>query len=777
MKYSGLLIERHTLQAPEQKAEQVNSLYGWWQVELTAEEWCNELSAGRTIQPSEFVSVGQQKREADKTDEIEDGDDEKFTHSVECWRRTYFVCCDADNIKGVEFTSDRKDKNPEGVAPWTDSQGLSKLYPDLKDKVYAVGQSISSMTEFKGEPHRRYRLIFLFDAPIESAEHYNAVLLALAKAYPIIPAVTRSPAQPVMGNAREGFGVHVCGNILKLSDYPVPSPVEPPPKKESTTAPTESLQEFLDRHHVSYTPADKPNKFYVECHNKERHSKTGPTDSYCFDDGRAWSFHCSHATCQQSGQSTWEAFKRGFGIETKPPRDESADLLQRVKWEPDEIDVSEDEEQMTFPSELFSEIEPFGLFRDAHLDRMPISDAYCFAGLKHIITSLLGRKIYIKSSPPVYANFFTALVGNSSDAAKGNALKQAREMLEASDPNVYALSGLATPEGFLEVFVDPKGLEDEEGGTFYRGGFAKHISQEFIQPVLDAKALEESIRVSGFFGEFGSVLRKASKQNSQGMLEMLMQIYDAERSVSSPTKVDPTIAWYPAFSMIAATDKRLIEGVLKDQYIAGGFTNRFEWYLGEAVEQKFLNDEVDQQKWNACVNLLGSIRNKFGSTKAKIAFEVSEAAKRIGQAFTDEFQKELQSEDLADTMIADSLKRTRMHILKNALIFAAVLNEPNNRMIDTKHVILALSLVEFTVDSTKRIFSDFATSMNKQVEDKILRYLRKKPKSTLADIAGRTRTDLQTVEKAMDTLVRNHVVLAENGARKVRYSAIRIDAQ
>ena len=430
---------------------------------------------------------------------------------------------------------------------------------------------------------------------------------------------------------------------------------------------------------------------------------------------------------------------------------------------------------MEFPQELFFDV--FKDYREAHLDRVPISDAFAFAGLKHTIASVLGRKIYLDTAPFVYPNMYTAFIGGSSDAAKGNALRQSRDMLRHSAPNVLTLSGLATPEGLLNQFVKPiEKVEDVDGEkvTTYSGGFADGMNDEDrIMHTLEDICDNESPRVSGFFGEFGSILRKAAKMNATGLLELIMQLYDAEPDNDSPTKTNRTVAEYPTFSMIAATDIRLIETVLQDAYISGGFTNRFEWYLGKRVKKRFLNRKVDQNQWNKCVQVVGGLRDKFGDGKEQIAFDITPEAYDLGQSFTDELAAYLNSETMSETMIADSLKRTDMHVLKNALIFSVILNEPNDRAIGVKAVELAIRLAEYTTHCTRLIFKDFATTINKQVEDKILNYLRKNPKSSLGVIANRTRIDMQTLEKALDSLVRTHRVVKIKGERKPQFAVIK----
>ena len=94
-------------------------------------------------------------------------------------------------------------------------------------------------------------------------------------------------------------------------------------------------------------------------------------------------------------------------------------------------------------------------------------------------------------------------IGRSSDSAKGNALRQSREMLKHSAPNVLTLSGLATPEGLLNQFVKPtEKVEDSDDGeiTTYWGGFADGMNNpERIRYILDDMCEKESPQTRRLF--------------------------------------------------------------------------------------------------------------------------------------------------------------------------------------------------------------------------------------------------------------------------------------
>ena len=238
-KYKGIYIPHRVLDA-KSKNKASKSLKDWVPIELTAPQWIERLTLGQTIQPSTFNP---------RTDG-------SFTHAIDAWKETYFVCADADHIKSVEYNDDGTDKNASGVTPFTDSSQLFAVAPFIHDKVYAITESVSSMSYDKPPPHRRYRLIFLFDEPITTPEHYHEILIAFSGMYPIIPPERRSPAQPVFGNAREKTSQsHLFGNILRLSDFPLPKQKKPK-ASQPTKQGNKAFTGEADLEALNYVPND-----------------------------------------------------------------------------------------------------------------------------------------------------------------------------------------------------------------------------------------------------------------------------------------------------------------------------------------------------------------------------------------------------------------------------------------------------------------------------------------------------------------------------------------
>lgn len=362
----GIYIPHRVKDKRSKKAAE-NSLSGWKAIELTGEQWIEQLSKGHTIQPSTFKQTAQGT----------------FTHAKEYWIETRFIMADGDYIRNIEFyEKDIKDnsgniihkagddKNPNGIEPFSDPI-LFDLYPSLQDDLYAAAQSVSSMSDDKPPPHKRYRLIFQTDEPIRSEQQYHALLLALAEKYPIIPKDARSPAQPVFGNARpETSETRIFGNTLTLSDYPLP-PVEnrvgsgvataeystrkqnKPCQTQSETPATDAdLENYLAYNHIKRIPREKGG-FFIRCENTSNH--TGgickPKDAYVFvSDQGGFAKYCSHTSCKSSGKNTWQSFKSGYNLQIPP------ELSQRYRRQyPGQIPTHNREIKLT-ESDLLTDV-------------------------------------------------------------------------------------------------------------------------------------------------------------------------------------------------------------------------------------------------------------------------------------------------------------------------------------------------------------------------------------------------------------------------------------
>ena len=669
--YSGLIIKSHCVKDEKSKDAAINSLKNWEKITLTGEEWMNELELGRTIVLAD----------------MEASDTGAYSHAEKLWNSTCFVCCDADNLKGVDFDKNGAEEKPDGVHPWTEVGGLSKLYPTLNSKVYAVAESVSSMAPWKDKPHRRYRLIFKFDKTITDGQHYRQILLALAREFSIIPKTERQPAQPVFGNAREGFNkVHICDNILSLSDYPF---VEPTPRTAPSAAailPSKTLREWLDKWHINYeTDTAIADKYFVQCPFTSNHTDSicKTKDAYVFvnEDSR-FAFHCSHTSCQSGGRTTWESFKAGLGItNSKPIPKQTASK------------VAEPEPPRTVPEFPNSDGEMFSgglqLFYKAYQNVGTIPASYLMPMALAELSVAVGRKACVTPSKKksernrLYANTFNAIVGSSFVSGKSNVIDSLLDDLyECDDPTLVMHPSLASAEGLIES------LE----------------SEDYIEGIFP-----EGTRMFLHFDEMRSLFINAQRKTTQSIVPILNKLWRCPRQERIATRHNPVVAHYPVVNLFGAMTFSCVGKSVSSGDILNGFINRFMFWTYNWMDTTETTDP-EPGHLSGWIGLLKSIREETGFRNFTLAEDV--AADYIQKLdnlrrFTYKHQ---------DEMLANANTRQCVNALKIALLFSIATNPAADNTISMSVWRDAWEVSEYLKNVNNYLFADIGANEKSKQE-------------------------------------------------------------
>lgn len=719
-RYQGLVICAHCIINKKSKEDAIYKLAGWEKVEQSAEAWMQELEKGRTIILAD----------------MDVSDTGAYTHAEKYWKSTYFVMCDADNIKGVDFDTHGVDENPDGVEPWTDKGGLSELYPNLKDKVYAVAESVSSMADWKETPHRRYRLIFRFDEPITDGEHYRHILLALADEFAIIPKVERQPAQPVFGNAREGFSeVHICGNTLKLSDYPknasdtLPTTATQatPNTSARTELPKKTLREWLGAWGISYdADANKSEKYFVECPYKQHHTDgiCKPKDSYVFvNESGKFAFHCSHASCKSAGRTTWESFKEGYGVQ--PSSSGGYRVSEGEEHEPVRM-TEEETEDIKFPVEAL-EGTIFGYYEEAYAGRNETCPAFRFAELAFVLGALAGRRISLKSGiRPIFPNMFVSLVGRSNFSHKGESLHKIRQLIGGFETDTLQVASfLPTAEGLLGI-----------------------LSQA------------EDMRLLCLLDEFKALFSKAVQKTSESLIPRLNEAYDCPPQLDNHTKIDPIVAIRPNVNMIGCLTPRWFEDSATLSNIGGGFMNRFAYFLHEQMPLKSLS-EVEPPKVRELDFVKRNIRGIYELNTFR-NFEFSDEVKEHERVWYHEtFTQLLEKDDV----IVDATARVNIHVIKIALILSYMSSNGLENKINMKEWTAARAVGDYLTKVNVRLFGDLSFDRLTAQEQRVLKALDRcggtATKTELSNKIGRSKSagvSARDLQRILEALAANEVI-------------------
>lgn len=713
-RYQGLVIRAHCIVNKKSKEDAIHTLAGWEKVEQSAEAWMQELEKGRTIILANMDA----------------SDTGAYTHAEKYWKSTYFVMCDADNIKGVDFDTHGVDENPDGVEPWTGKGGLSELYPSLKDKVYAVAESVSSMADWKETPHRRYRLIFRFDEPITDGEHYRHILLALADEFAIIPKVERQPAQPVFGNAREGFSdVHICGNTLKLSDYQKNTP-ETLPTTSKTQARTEypktTLREWLGMHSIAYEEdTGVSEKYFVECPYKQHHTegKCKPKDAYVFvNESGKFAYHCSHASCKSAGRTNWESFKEGYGIRKVDGGKYRVHNSQAP--EPKRLPV-EDTEDIKFPVEALKGT-IFGYYEEAYAGRNETCPAFRFAELAFVLGALVGRHISLKSDiRPIYTNMYFSLVGRSNFSHKGESLHKIRQLLNGCETDTLKIASfLPTAEGLL--------------------GMLSEVEDTRLICLLD---------------EFKALFSKAAQKTSESLIPRLNEAYDCPPKLDNHTKIDPLVAIRPNVNMIGCLTPKWFEDSATLSNIGGGFMNRFAFFVHEQMPLKSLSEVQPPQ-----VEQLELVKRMVRAAYELNIFHRLEFSDEVKEHETEWYHSTMSQLLEKDDVIVDATARVNLHVIKIALLLAWLHNNKDNK-IYIKEWTAARAVGDYLAKVNVRLFGELSFDRYTAQEQRVLKALDRcggtATKTELSNRIGRNKASgvsARDLHRIIEALASNEVI-------------------
>ena len=533
------------------------------------------------------------------------------------------------------------------------------------------------------------------------------------------------------------------------------------PASTGTSPPDMSLKAWLDTNNVPYTkelPYKGGMKYQMDCPFNPAH--TSP-DAAVYEGSGGWAFKCSHNSCKDKD---WKAFRAKVApkASSKPLRKPSVmDDADTPRYTEADVDTTTTEENaIVFPEALF--FGPFASYRDAFVGKNPVPEAFLFATLKQGIASILGRSVYIDTQPKIYPTFYTGLIGPSASGHKSVALSLIRDLLRIADPNVFALSDTATPQGLINLFINPTEVweEDENGEEKFKGykdGFEPYIKDEAkIAAILAAQVPNESIRVLGCLDEFSALLAQSKLVNHAGMTQALMTLYTTPPEVVSPTKVNPTRADFPTFGLIGCSTFEMIEKTLEAHLIAAGLTNRIEWYIGEATIDMALFKPADVTHWTNTINAIKPLREVYPEQTAFALATDGEERIEDWIAVYREAISELEHE-----FAINSIKRLKMHVLKNALIFAA-LRMPEDKVIWLDDVLKAICLSDYTYNVVDHLFGNFQDSETKRIYDRILEILRKTPHQTKRRVANRMKwAELRDVEEMIERMIRMGILASD----------------
>jgi DNA primase len=387
---------------------------------------------------------------------------------------------------------------------------------------------------------------------------------------------------------------------------------------------------------------------------------------------------------------------------------ESVDMNATIEVKPSMVSVVEEKPKkesasdFVFPQEAWRGI--FETYRQAQEGTTEAPEQYHFAVFKTIAGTIIGRSCYVWNGRNLYPNFYTVLIGPTRRSRKTTAMDRGEKLLQDTDPLVIILRGLATPEGLISRLQIPE-AEGLDG--------LPEIEQQRVASVSE----HEGYRMLVCCNEFASLLRKAKKESSSGLIQTLTDAYDCKDTLDNPTRISPLSAKNPFVSMIALSTREWLEKSLDVDDIYGGFVNRNMFYLWTETQPLHNPDEVNEMLMNEIKMKLHGVRDEKKGGHVKYTFS-GETDKLLKEWYDKDYYAKYENE-----IIDAAIQRIDENVRKLALLYAILENDTDDLNIHTDQLRAAITVGEYWKASATRLFGLFGFSQAARSEMKIIELL------------------------------------------------------
>jgi hypothetical protein len=388
---------------------------------------------------------------------------------------------------------------------------------------------------------------------------------------------------------------------------------------------------------------------------------------------------------------------------------------------------------IVFPNEAWRGI--FETYKQAQVGTTEAPDQYHFAVFKTIAGTIIGRSCYLWNGRYLYPNFYTVLIGPTKRSRKTTAMDRGETLLYDTDPLVITLRGLATPEGLISRLQIPE-AEDLDG--------LPEIEQQRAVSGFE----HEGYRMLVCCNEFASLLRKAKKESSSGLIQILTDAYDCKDSLDNPTRTLPLSAKKAFVSMIALSTREWLERSLDVDDIYGGFVNRNTFYLWTETQPLHNPNKVNEVLMNEIKMKLHNVRDEKKSRHIEYTFS-DEADEFLREWYEKNYYAEYENE-----IVDAAVQRIDENVRKLALLYAVLENDANDLNIHIDQLQAAIAVGEYWQTTATQIFRKFGFSKEARNEMRVMEAISSEP-LTKRELSRQVCSELSA--KQLDAIVKSLV--------------------
>jgi hypothetical protein len=367
----------------------------------------------------------------------------------------------------------------------------------------------------------------------------------------------------------------------------------------------------------------------------------------------------------------------------------------------------------SFPKEAWRGI--FETYRQAQIGTTEAPEQYHFGVFNTVAGVVVGRTAYVWNGRKLFPNFYSVLIGPTTQSRKSTAASRGTNLLSeldengemvGADPLVLVLRGLSTPAGLIAHLRTPPVEEGDLDGLELRRALSTSSMEGYRALIV--------------IDEFASLLRQAKKEHGSGIVQTLTEAYDGKPFLQNPTKIDPMTAKNPVVAMLCLSTREWLENTLELADIFGGYVGRnlfYEWTPTTPIPNP---DEPNESLLSEVTMKLQAIRRDFENRgKQQRKFRFSDEAMPILDAwYIDRWNATHPSE-----VIKAAIQRIDENVRKLALLYAVLENDPNDLTIHADQLRAAIRVGEYWERTAVSILGQFGGTQAVRNELKILETL------------------------------------------------------
>ena len=368
---------------------------------------------------------------------------------------------------------------------------------------------------------------------------------------------------------------------------------------------------------------------------------------------------------------------------------------------------------IVFPEQAWRGI--FATYRQAQTGTTEAPEQYHFGVFKTAAGIVVGRTAYVWGGRKLFPDFYTVLIGPTTQSRKSTAASRGTSLLSdidetgnvvGADPLALILRGLSTPAGLLAQL---KGQNADDEGL-------SQIEYDRAMSISPCEGYRSIIVIN----EFASLLRQAKKEQGSGIIQLLVDAYDCLGELHNPTKIDPHVAKNAVVSMICLSTRAWLEETLELADVYGGYVCRnlfYEWTETNPIPSPH---KPNTSLLNEVTMRLRSIRKAYEDRgKQQLEYQFSFDA----QLILEKWYKERWYKDYPSEVIKAAIQRIDENVRKLALLYAVLENDADSLTIHADQLQAAIAVGEYWEAVATQLFSKFGFSKTARMEAYVVELL------------------------------------------------------